>query len=66
MSFFDKICYCFCNKAGTVPLEEEGENQLETGIRRKDYPEENRKPDGICHWAFVYEHYFFDLSFVAF
>ena len=35
MSFFDKICYCFCNKAGTVPLEEEGENQLETGIRRK-------------------------------
>ena len=36
MSFFEKICFCFCNKAGTVPLEEEGENQLETGIRRKD------------------------------
>ena len=65
MSFFEKICFCFCNKAGTVPLEEEGENQLETGIRRKDisandedlFPQKLYRPDEINVIKYVWRYY---------
>lgn len=33
-NFFRRICYCLCNKSGTIPLVEEGEEKFETGIQK--------------------------------
>lgn len=33
-NFFRRICYCLCNKSGTIPLVEEGEEKFGTGIQK--------------------------------
>ena len=33
-NFFRRICYCLCNKSGTIPLVEEGEEKVGTGIQK--------------------------------
>ena len=33
-NFFRRICYCLCNKSGTIPLVEEGEEKFEAGIQK--------------------------------
>lgn len=33
-NFFRKICCCLCKNSDTIPLVEEGEERLETGIKK--------------------------------
>lgn len=55
MNFFKKCCYCLCDKAGSIPLVEEGEDKLDTGIKSKElnandedlFPKKLYRPDEI-------------------
>lgn len=68
MNFFRKCCYCLCDKAGSIPLVEEGEDKLDTGIKSKGinandedlFPKKLYRPDEInvikyvCYYNLLY------------
>ena len=68
MNFFRKCCYCLCDKGGSIPLVEEGEDKLDTGIKSKGvnandedlFPQKLYRPDeiNVIKYVYIYINYF--------